>query len=348
MGVVNRKGISKLKKRSISILLILALLLGIFYFWGSSSNLPFEEYASVYSLAFEDSVFEEDSFRLMTYNMGYLSGMTNNLAVDRDKDLFDKNMKRLNSLLSSLQIDLLCLQEIDFHSKRSFYVDQLDAIAEKSAYPHASRVINWDKKYVPFPYWPFTLQFGEVLSGQAIVSRFPILENERIVLATADNPFYYAAFYLDRLAQVNLLSIGGRDVVVINVHLEAWDARARERQADQLIALYKKYEKDFPTLIVGDFNSTPPGSKNPYMEETTIEKLLAIDGLKMAIGWEEYLQDEEAYFTFNSIEPYIKIDHIFYNSSKIMVKNARVVREAGDVSDHLPVMADVIFIEDAP
>lgn len=327
------------------ILLFLSLTIVIFFFWGSSSNIDSDKYASIYSFEFEDQEFEIDSFRLMTYNMGYLSGMTNNKAVLRSKALFDRNLVQINDLLRNLKVDVVCLQEIDFHSKRSFHIDQLTEMAVYGEYPHASRVINWDKKYVPFPYWPPTMQFGEVLSGQALLSDFPIVDNERILLSMADNPFYYNAFYLDRLAQLNLVSIGGRDVLIINVHLEAWDARARERQAKQLIELYKKYEKDYPVLLVGDFNSTSPGSKDPYMVENTIESILAVNGIKMAIGLEKYLNEEEQNFTFNSIEPYIKIDYIFYNEAKLVLSNVRVVNEARDISDHLPIIADVKFID---
>lgn len=326
-------------------ILLLVVALSVFYFWGSSSNLDSSEYASIYSFEYEDLEFEEDTFRLMTYNMGYLSGMTNNKAVGRKKSLFDVNMDRMVRLLNEKEVDVVCLQEIDFNSKRSFFVDQLNELAEQCRYSHASRVINWDKKYVPFPYWPVTMHFGGVLSGQAILSKFPIQDNERIILTAADYAFYYNAFYLDRLAQVDIVSIGGRDVLVINVHFEAWDARAREQQARELIALYKKYEKEYPILMVGDFNSTPPGSTAPYMVEKTIESILEIEGMEMAIGLERYLNDEASYFTFSSVDPTIKIDHIFYNSSKIKVINARVVKEASDISDHLPVMADIILLD---
>ena len=134
-------------------------------------------------------------------------------------------------------------------------------------------------------------------------------------------------------------------MLIINVHFEAWDVQAREQQAIELIDLYKKYEKEYPILIVGDFNSTPPGSSEPYMIEKTIESILEVDGLEMAIGLDRYLNDEASYFTFNSIEPSIKIDHIFYNSRKMKLINARVVNEASDISDHLPVMADVVFLD---
>lgn len=332
-------------KSILYILLGLLVSIVLFYFWASSSNLKSSEYASIFQFEYEDLEFETDSFRLMTYNMGYLSGMTNNRPIDTDRDFFDKNLDRMNALLEDLNVDVVCFQEIDFHSKRSYYVDQLDGIAESGSYPHASRVINWDKKYVPFPYWPISNHFGEVLSGQAILSNFPIDDNERIELARADYVFYYNAFYLDRLAQLNILSIGGRDVLVMNVHLEAWDAETREAQADQLIELYKKYENEYPIILVGDFNSTPPGAKDPYEVEKTIEKILAVDGLEMATESSAYFKDEFSYFTFNSVEPYIKIDYIFYDSRKLRVKNVRVVNEAMDISDHLPVIADILFID---
>lgn len=345
MMQAKKEGKKPIFKNVLRILLFLVLAIIVFFFWGSSSNIDKSEYASLYTFDYENQKIEADSFRLMTYNMGYLSGMTNNKAVDRSEALFDNNLNKLNALLNKLDTDVLCLQEIDFHSKRSFHVDQLNELAMAGEYPHASRVINWDKKYVPFPYWPPNLQFGEVLSGQAVLSNFPIHRNDRVVLSKADNPYYYDKFYLDRLAQLDIISIGDRELVVINVHLEAWDARARERQADQIIELYKTYEKDYPVLLMGDFNSTPPGAKNPYMEEETIEKLLALDGIKMAIPKEEYHKNESDHFTFNSIEPYIKIDYIFYSSDKLMLTNARVVKEASDISDHLPIVADVRFLD---
>jgi hypothetical protein len=69
--------------------------------------------------------------------------------------------------------------------------------------------INWDKRYVPFPYWPITQQFGRTLSGQSILSRFPIQNHERHVLdRVAGNNWIYNAFYLDRLAQVAEIVVG--------------------------------------------------------------------------------------------------------------------------------------------
>ncbi len=334
-----------MKKTLKIFVLLLLLFIVVFYFWASAPN--YSESVYSYTSGFDSTInySSKDTLRIMTYNMGYLSGMTNNKAVDRTKDLFDSNLGDLQGLLRDLKVDVCCLQEIDFHSKRSYFVDQLEGIVEGNEYPYYAKVINWDKKYIPFPYWPPSQQFGEVLSGQAIVSEFLVLKNDRIVLAQADNPFYYNAFYLDRLAQVNLLHLGDKKLLVINVHLEAWDARAREEQANQLIGLYNQYKEQYPVLIVGDFNSTPPKATKPYMEEETIARLMDQIGLRSAISDSLYMTNESEYFTFNSSEPYIKIDYIFYDETKIKVLNSRVVKEAGEISDHLPVFAEIVILE---
>ena len=80
------------------------------------------------------------------------------------------------------------------------------------------------------------------------------------------------------------------------------------------------------------------------MEEETITKLLEQNGLRSAISDSLYMTNESEFFTFNSIEPYIKIDFIFYDEAKIKVLNSRVVKEAGEISDHLPVVADIVIL----
>jgi len=254
-------------------------------------------------------------------------------------------LSRTISLLTTLSVDVCCFQEIDFRSHRSYDHDQLKELAVGAGYEHSSKVINWDKKYVPFPYWPPSQHFASILSGQAILSNYPIYENSRVELSRADNPFYYNAFYLDRLAQLTKLKIGERELLLINVHLEAWDSLAREKQAGELIALFDQYKDDYPVIILGDFNSTPPGAKDPYMEESTIEMIKNVEELEMAIHDSIYFKNESAHFTFNSEDPYIRIDYMFYDKRKLKLINSRVLKEAGDISDHLPLVSDVVFLD---
>ena len=59
----------------------------IFYFWASSNAYPREKYAEVVDYPVSAPT-NKNEFTIITYNIGYLSGLTNNQAVDRNKKLF--------------------------------------------------------------------------------------------------------------------------------------------------------------------------------------------------------------------------------------------------------------------
>lgn len=330
---MKRRGLKWVYVFGISAGLIIA-----FYFWGRSANLSEESYSIIDNYKEAVTTVDSDTLHLVSYNIGYLSGMTNNLPVDRNLDLFSQNLDQCSKLLRDENVDVACLQEIDFDAHRSFNMDQLAVLAQNGHYAYAARAINWDKKYVPFPYgWP-NHHFGKMISGQAAISRFPMVEQQRVVLEKpASNPFYYNAFYLDRLAQVVKIKIKDHILVLINVHFEAWDKTTREHQAKTVNELFLRYSKRFPTIIAGDFNATPHYASNPYAEENTLELLMNGTALQPAIPKATYLNDESSYFTYSSAEPTLKIDHIFYDTTQIRSIKAEVLHQAGQISDHLPV-----------
>ncbi|SEK28115.1 endonuclease/exonuclease/phosphatase family protein [Parapedobacter koreensis] len=102
---------------------------------------------------------------------------------------------------------------------------------------------------------------------------------------------------MNRLAQVAKLLIQGREVIVINVHLEAFDRDTREQHTDAVLQLYQRYSERYPTMMVGDFNSSPDEA------DPTISRILR------------------------------------ENLGTLELVAGRVVTEAGQISDHLPVWA---------
>lgn len=326
------------------ILLVVVLLLTVsavgFYLWGSRGRVDVTEhfYQSNYHVAAKP----KDTLTFMTYNIGYLSGMTNNLPVERPKELFETNLLNAKKLLRQLQPDIVGYQEMDFGSKRSYFVDQSGPLAFGSDMHQAYASVNWDKNYVPFPYWPPRHHFGRMLSGQAIHSKYPMENMETLTLEKPVNaPFYYNRFYLDRLVQMSDVRIGERVIKVMNLHLEAFDAETRERQAVVVRELYDRYSDVMPVLLIGDFNS------RPYWEEgadRAMETLLAPGNIASAITREVYDLQPADHFTFSSGEPYQMIDYILYNPRFIRPVQARVVAEAGQISDHLPVMMCFVFV----
>ncbi|MBP0019325.1 MAG: endonuclease/exonuclease/phosphatase family protein [Cyanobacteria bacterium SBLK] len=312
------------------------LALVLFYFWASSGSYPQDKYAEIISEESdrEQNNEKDDTFAVVSYNLGYLSGLTNNTAKPRTLEFFEKNLNAVIQALKPLKIDAIALQEIDLNSQRSFNINQVDKLARGLGMKNHAIAVNWDKNYVPFPYFPFSAHFGRLLSGQAILSCYPIQEHDRIVLEkVVDNPFYYNAFYLDRLAQIVRLKVRDETVILINVHLEAFDKPTRRKQTQFLQQLLAKYQ-EYPILLMGDFNSPPPSPEHP---QPTISLLLDLRDLVPVVQSDRLLSQEAK--TFPADDPIAKIDYIFYSRDRLELLEWRVVREARQASDHLPLMA---------
>lgn len=327
----------KIIKCSLAIIGLLFLALVVFYFWGSSGVLAEKDHQTVIQVG--EATKPTDTLTIMTYNLGYLSGMKNNLAVEMPEELFDENLEKAQTLIKEYNPDIIGFQEIDFASSRSWNRNQLDSLSK--SYHQAYRSINWDKRYVPFPYWPLKHHFGKMLSGQAILSKFPLSNEETVVLEKPINaPFYYNKFYLDRLVQLADVTIGDRTVKVMNVHLEAFDPETTESQAEVVKELYESYADKMPVLLIGDFNSSPSWA-NP--EDKALEIIKSARNLESAIRQPKDSKNDCITYTFSTGEPEKSIDHIFYTPDSIELIEWEVLRDVGEISDHFPLLMKFTF-----
>jgi endonuclease/exonuclease/phosphatase family metal-dependent hydrolase len=303
-----------------------------FYFWASSPNLPEIRYNEVKASEVPVKIPNDSVHSIITYNLGYLSGMTNNLPVEKPRSLFEENMNKVIRALKQTDADIISFQEIDFNANRSFYINQHEEIA-KLGYPFSGLAINWDKKYVPFPYFPFSVHFGKVISGQSVLSKYKILEQKRIALdRNPNNPFYYDTFYLDRLAQVLKIEVRNQILVLINVHLEAYNPSTRAKQMRQIKKLYMQYYKEFPTILLGDFNS------DVRFPDASIKLLLNLP--KTGCVAFDPINSQN---TFSSKVPEVRLDYIFYNEQFIKEISGKVLDQFQEASDHLPLLMKFKF-----
>ena len=303
-----------------------------FYLWASSPNYSFKEYAKIYHNDYPQKINNDSTFSIVTYNIGYLSGLSNNTPTKNEKSFFDKNLQLVSDQLKAVNADILAFQEIDYASKRSFNVNQQNEIA-KLGYNYVGQTINWDKKYLPYPEFPISSHFGRILSGQSILSKYEITNQDRFELERdKTNPFYYDAFYIDRLAQVVKISIQNKILVLINVHLEAFNKETRLIQTKKIIELYNTYKNLYPTIILGDFNS------DIKFENATINLLLDLPDLGNAVF------DKNNYpKTYISLNPTERLDYIFYNKKYITFIDGNVLTAFKQASDHLPLLMKFKF-----
>lgn len=285
--------------------------------------------------------------RVVAWNIAYGRGRQDDAGDLRSADTIRANLAGIARVLRDLHPDVVALQEVDFDSARTHGIDQVAWLAREAGYPWAARVETWTCRYVPYPYWPPSQHYGRMRSGQAVLSRFPIRSNVRRLLPQPPNPFWYNWFYLHRALQHVELDLGGGVLLdVINVHTEAFHQRNREEQADRIAAYVRTLPPARPRLLLGDFNAIPPEATlrrgfpdEPETDMTTDRTVATIRslGLLEALDPDAPLPDT---FTFPADAPNRRLDYVWFSPSLRRLEG-RVAREAGSLSDHLPVVVDL-------
>jgi endonuclease/exonuclease/phosphatase family metal-dependent hydrolase len=281
--------------------------------------------------------------KIVTFNIGFLYGKGSEGSgyEHRDIEFYQKALVQISKEMILWDADIVFLQEIDFDSSRSHYIDQAKFIATKAGYPFVAEAITWEANYIPFPYLPLRNNFGKMSSGGAILSKYPLSDHQFTLLSKPlSQPWWYNLFYLHRYFQKVSVTIGDKKFNLLNLHLEAFDKANRKEQIEILLEEVNKSKIDF---IAGDFNMVPTSAlkKSKFFNDDDYEndssyELMKKSNLFEVIPEEIYGKDEARFFTFPAWSPDRRLDYIWYNSSLKMMK-AEVLPSAS--SDHLPLKA---------
>ncbi len=273
------------------------------------------------------------------------------------------NLDALAAKIKLVDPDVLLVQEIDTNSKRSAYIDQVQYLLDTTDLNYAVYASQWRADYVPSD------GVGPVDSGNAILSKYPLVDAERVALppiGEQDGLTQY--FYLKRNMLQARVDIEGRDdVVVVNVHTAAYSSDGTKKvqidlfkeKLDELAAAGKT------VLGGGDLNALPPGSDqlvgfddfvceadgdfdaDDYTPEVDwLDALYA--AYTPAVPLADYQADNSAYFTHTTSKDLFwnrKLDYLFTNSS--FVAGSTVTHqdtskggvETMPLSDHAPLSA---------
>ena len=162
-------------------------------------------------------------------------------------------MSGIRDTLKSLNPDFLILQEVDINSARSYGLDERTVLREALPGASESFAYNFNTLFVPYPMPPI----GHVESGLYTLSNAIPGSAARISLPV---PFSWPIrlFNLKRCLLVTRFPVrdSDRELVLINLHLEAYDdGEGKEAQARQLTALMQEeYAKGNYVIAGGDFN----------------------------------------------------------------------------------------------
>lgn len=347
---MHRKLMISILRYGLSLVFLLFLGLAAFIYWALGTELPPFSQLPVEAMDLGQVVPPSDKLKIVSYNIGHGQGVKEQAWDYRDKATTEKQLTMVADAMKNMDADIFLLQEVDLDSKRTFHINQIEFIKQKTGHPFHACATVWEKNYVPFPYWPIAHHLGYVRAANCVLSRYPLDNHERILFAKPEsNPFWYNWGYLDRGIQRVDALVGEKKLSLLNVHLEAWETKAREEQ----IRITKEYIDDIknPVVLGGDFNTVLPDApkKSDFADDPGVDY-----ANEQTFSWffanakdlrRPELESEEnnpfELFTFPSNQPDRRLDHIYLLGDGIDFTSFKVVPEAGLASDHLPVMAEI-------
>ena len=170
-----------------------------------------------------------------------------------DQSRVESNLAGIRDAIQSLNPDFLILQEVDINSARSYGLDERSVLREALPGASESFAYNFNTLFVPYPLPPI----GHVESGLYTLSTAVPASSDRISLPV---PFSWPIrlFNLKRCLLISRFPVKDtdRELVLINLHLEAYDdGEGKEAQARQLTTIMQEeYAKGNYVIAGGDFN----------------------------------------------------------------------------------------------
>jgi endonuclease/exonuclease/phosphatase family metal-dependent hydrolase len=272
-----------------------------------------------------------ERLRVMTYNVKFGGGRIDFFfdchgdEVLMTRQEVEENLEGLGEVIRRADPDVLFLQEVDILSKRSAYVDQVQWLLNETDLNYGVYASQWRADFVPSD------GIGAVDSGNAILSKWPLANAERISLPLrTDQSGIERYFYLQRNLLVADLKASS-DVRLVATHTAAY---SQDGTKPQQIKLFEQQLDDAPGLVIGagDLNTLPPNTEkqhdfddsvctdedfqaDDYREESDVLSSL-YSKYATAIPLSDYASDNAAYFTHTTDGEGFwnrKLDYIFTN-----------------------------------
>ena len=210
-----------------------------------------------------------DSIDLMAWNIGYAAlGDNADFFMDGGKMVYSADESRvrenINAIVNEVKAndpDLLLVQEIDLNSDRSYHINE-SFFFETMDFNNSAFANNFKDVYAPFPIPPM----GKIDSGIATFSKYPTTSATRVQLPC---PFSWPVrtFNLKRCLLITRIPVeGGKELVIVNLHLEAYDdGEGKAAQAQMLMDVFREETAKGNYVIAGgDFNQSFSNVSNNF------------------------------------------------------------------------------------
>ena len=202
-----------------------------------------------------------DTVRVVSWNLGFGALGDNadffmdggSMVTTADRERVEQNLNDIVGFLTGESPDIIFLQEVDLNSDRTYRIDERAVLSKAFPDDVSQFAYNYRALYVPYPLPPI----GHVESGLLTYSRYQIASGSRIQLPC---PFSWPVrmVNLKRCLLVSRIPVAdtGRELVMVNLHLEAYDDGAGKAAQTAMLAAFLKAECDKGNYVIagGDFN----------------------------------------------------------------------------------------------
>ncbi|RME54801.1 hypothetical protein D6777_02600 [Candidatus Woesearchaeota archaeon] len=275
----------------------------------------------------------DQNLKVMTYNIahgrGYLS-MDEKSFLGRNfniksKEELTSRLNKISEVVKEQNLDFLILEEVDFDTSWSFHVDEAKYIAKNAGFSNVVEGIKWS----------LNLPFLKIRSGNAILSKYPLVKASNIKFKSEP---WYRKLIGGHSFIAAVYNINGQDVQVIATHLDSDSSKNREQEAQQIIDHVRA--SNLPTILAGDLNSVTPLTKevNEKMRDKYPDRTLEMLSKEFNLDY-DVMQPNEL-FTYSSENPHRMIDYVLANKG-LKVTSYEVLNNKH--SDHLALVSKVIF-----
>ena len=211
-----------------------------------------------------------DTIDIVTWNIGY-GGLGDNadffmdggsMVYTADKARVKENLAAMENTMTELKPDVIFLQEIDKKSSRSYRINEVKDIQDKLSAAYGGMQLdsvytnNFLVAFIPYPIPPI----GKVDSGIFTITTMDIADAERIKLPC---PFSWPVRMANLkrallITRIPVQESGDRDLVLINLHLEAYDDGEGKIAQTRMLAQIMQQEAEKGNYVIagGDFNQT--------------------------------------------------------------------------------------------
>jgi len=294
--------------------------------------------------------------KLYTWNIGYCGlGAEMDFFYEKgsmvmpDRKSYEKYSKGIGKQLSELpKPDFVLLQEVDRHSKRSYYDNQVARFQIIFNGYSSAFAFNYKVPFIPIP---MKSPMGKVNAGLLTFSHFKPTEAQRVDYHSSYS-WPKRLFLLDRcFILTRYLVSNSRQLVLINLHNSAYDDAAEMRTKELKLlksVLVEEYSKGNYVIAGGDWNQNPLPFRQDSIRDGNLAKSITPgipdDFLPMGFKW---VFDPNFSTNRDVDKPYTKsktatsIIDFFVLSPNINLLSTNTLQTNFEFADHQPVEMEV-------